>query len=408
MNPVAALAHLGVLTLQVSATLAHSRSKRHIPAHRAVGQCVPEFLERLQSLIRPKREVAIQQFLQQASHYGRPLIDGSTLYLFYSGRARRVSVPGDLNEWDPDKTVMTRVPGTNFHYCAIQLHRRARIEYRLAVDSTWILDPYNHQQAMGGSGPNSEVAMPGYRQPSELTWRASASNGTIDAMEFTSKLLNRSHPVFVYRPHGYDRSRRFYPSLYVLDGGDYLSLGMMATVLDNLIACRRIRPIIVVFVEPRTNVTRPATNKRTIDYTLSDVFVSSLTRELRQMIEGKYRVKPEEKDRAIMGASLGGLLATYAAYKHPRVFSLCAAQSPSYWWRNQSVTRMIADGPVRPVKFYLDTGTIQDSLDLTRAMRNVLQRKGYRYSYSEYHEGHNWGNWRARIASILEYFWGLP
>ncbi len=303
---------------------------------------------------------------------------------------------------------MTRIRGTNFHYRAIQLQRRTRFEYRLAVDSTWILDPYNHQQAFGGSGPNSEVTMPGYRPPSEFTWRASVPEGTIDALEFTSKLLNRSHPVFVYQPHQYSRSQRFYPSLYVLDGGDYLSLGMMATALDNLIAGRRIRPIIVVFVEPRTDVTRPGTNKRTADYTMSDLFVTSLTHELRQMIERKFRVKSEGKDRAIMGASLGGLLATYAAYKHPRLFSLCAAQSPSYWWRNRSVIRMIARGPLRPVKFYLDTGTVQDSLDTARAMRDVLERKGYRYTYSEYQEGHNWGNWRARIPSILEYFWGLP
>jgi enterochelin esterase-like enzyme len=50
---------------------------------------------------------------------------------------------------------------------------------------------------------------------------------------------------------------------------------------------------------------------------------------------------------------------------------------------------------------------MDDSLDTTRAMRDVLRRKHYRFAYAEHPEGHNWGNWRSHIPDILEYFWGL-
>jgi enterochelin esterase family protein len=230
--------------------------------------------------------------------------------------------------------------------------------------------------------------------------------GKIDALSCESSLLGRSHPVFVYHPHGYDLSKRQYPSLYVLDGGDYLSLGMMATVLDNMIADQRICPIVAVFVEPRTDITRPRTNKRTKDYTMSDAFVGFLTRELLPLIERRYRVSGSARERGIMGTSLGGLLATYAAYTQPGTFALSAAQSPSYWWNKRAMITTIARGPVKPVRFYLDTGTYQDNGETARAMRDVFDKKGYRYSFGEYPEGHNWGSWRARIPKILEYFWG--
>jgi enterochelin esterase family protein len=407
MDPVSALTHLEVIALQVAATIQQSRKSRHIPAHQIVGERVPDFIRRLDSLPRHLRDRAIRGFVDRVSRYGRTLIEDSMAYFFYVGRARRVSVPGDFNDWNPTVDVMSRMHGTQFHYLAKNVPYGARVEYKLAVDTTWILDPYNHHQAVGGSGPNSEIAMPGYRMPNVIRPRVAVGHGTIEVLEVSSTLLKRSHPVFVYLPHGYGRSQRHYPSLYVLDGGDYLSLGMMATVLDNMIADGRIRPLVGVFVEPRTDVTRPGTTKRTTDYGLNELFVAHLTRELRPMLENRYSLSRSARNRGIMGASLGGLLATYAAYTCPHVFSFSGAQSPAYWWKQNAIIKMIAQGRVKPIRFYLDTGTIQNSLESTRAMREILKKRGYHCAYAEHPEGHNWGNWRTHIPNLLEYFWGL-
>lgn len=408
MDPNAALARLAVVSLQVTTALTQSRSVRHIPAHRVVGEGVPDFIARLKSQPRLSREAAVKRFVKRTTGYGRALIEGSTVFFFYHGQARRVSVTGELNEWNPAVDVMSRVPGTNFHYLFRDVPRHARIEYKIAVDSTLILDPYNNQQAIGGSGPNSEVTMPDYHHPGEVMVQAGTPCGEIEAIEVTSTMLKRTHPVFIYRPYGYQGSQQRYPSLYVMDGGDYLSLGMMATILDNMISARRIKPLVAIFVDPRTDITRTGTNKRTTDYTMSSTFVNFLARELRPVVERKYRLSISARNRGIMGASLGGLMATYAAWLRPDVFSRSAAQSPSYWWKKGTIIPKISRGRVRPVRFYLDTGTIGDTMGSSRAMRDVLQERGYRYSYAEYPEGHNWGNWRARIPKILEYFWGLP
>ena len=144
-----------------------------------------------------------------------------------------------------------------------------------------------------------------------------------------------------------------------------------------------------------------------LDYTMSDTFVTFLIEEVRAKLLKKYRLKKEPEQTAIMGASLGALIATYASYTHPDVFGLCAAQSPAYSWNEDAMIKKISRGPKRQVKFYIDTGTIRDAQEKARKMKRVLEEKGYVIHYAEYPEGHNWANWRARVDDILRYFWGI-
>jgi enterochelin esterase family protein len=172
-----------------------------------------------------------------------------------------------------------------------------------------------------------------------------------------------------------------------------------------MIADARIPPVAAVFVDPRTDIRDARTSKRMTDYALSDAYVRFLVEELHPHLVGRYRLDSPAEQTAIMGASLGGLIATYAAFKHPDVFGLCAAQSPAYWWANDSLIHAIAAVPRKNIKFYIDTGTIRDAREKALLMKETLEARGYPVHYEEHPEGHNWANWRARISHILEYFW---
>jgi len=115
-------------------------------------------------------------------------------------------------------------------------------------------------------------------------------------------------------------------------------------------------------------------------------------------------VQVEPSRTGIMGASLGGLIATYASFRHPRTFGLCAAQSPSYWWNDEAMIDSIASNKKKSIRIYMDSGTIKDAFASSRRMASVLKDKGYEFHYGEYPEGHNWVNWRARISQILKFF----
>ena len=354
------------------------------------------------------RDTVVTRFLQRVATSGTPLIEDSTVIFLYRGQARRVGIAADFNGWKPGTDTMMRVPGTDLFSLERSFRRGSRFEYKLVVDSAWILDPLNTQTAMGGYGANSEIWMPGYIPPPEIEFRPAIPHGTIDTLIVRSRVLARSHAVFVYLPPGYTTLRGRLPSVTVMDGGEYLSLGLMANVLDNLIADGRIAPVIGIFVDPRTDIRDNATSTRMQDYTLNNRFVRFLTAELRPRIMRKYRVAPAPALSAIMGASLGGLIATYAAFRQPGTFGLCAAQSPSYWWNDSAMIRLVRTHRRQHLRIYIDTGTMRDAAAECRVMKGVLQKKGYPFTYAEYPEGHNWVNWRARIDDILTYFWGKP
>lgn len=409
MRLQAAFRFLSVALLLATAATTRSQSLASRDAKEVLGRPFTQILEDIQAADSASRHALVETLHAKMRSYGRAIVEDSTVYFAYFGHANRVAVPSDLNGWDPRADTMKRVGQTQLFVLSKHLPLAARFEYKFVVDSLWTLDPINQQQAIGGYGPNSEVWMPLYRPPKEIEFRPDIAHGKLDTLSIRSKILQRTHPVFVYLPAGYKTSSpQHYPTLYVNDGGEYISLARMTNVLDNMIADGRIPPIVTVFIDPRTDIRDQSTSKRMLDYTLSDSYVRFLVEELRPLIAKRYGVESLPTHTGIMGASLGGLIATYAAFKRPDVFGLSAAQSPAYWWANDSIITLIAQSPRKEVKFYIDTGTIHDAQEKALELKSVLEEKGYPVHYEEHPEGHNWVNWRARISHILTYFWGTP
>lgn len=404
----AAMTYLSTVSLLTTAAMQRTDQLDPRSSREALGERFSSFLARVTA--EPDsaaRRRIVAAFTERLAAYGRAVVEESTVTFVYTGEAQRVAVPGDLNGWSATADTMTQVPGTDLFFLTKEVPQAARFEYKFVVDSVWILDPFNRQQAMGGFGPNSEVWMPSYRAPEEVRPRADVPRGRIDTLLIPARRLGRTHPVLVYLPAGYERGGP-YPSITVMDGGEYLTLGLMHIVLDNLIADRRIAPLVGIFVDPRTDPDDPATSMRMHDYALSDTFVAYLTDDVLPLVRNIYRITPDAGQTAVMGASLGGLIATYAALTRPDVFGLCAAQSPSYYWKEDAMIALVRSLPKRDVRISIDTGTIRDAQEGARRMKAALEERGYRFSYAEYPEGHNWVNWRARIDDILVTFWGEP
>lgn len=407
MNIRSAFRYLSLASLLTSAASSKAQSLADSASLDPVPLRFPDFLNRIAATRDKQAKLEmVNTFVENLRARGRLPIEDSTVYFMYAGKARRVCLASDLNGWSAASDTMKRLAGTDFFYLPVTIDPAARFEYKLVVDSAWILDPINQQQAFGGYGPNSEIWMPRYSPPQEIAYRSGIAHGTIDTMVFTSKVLGRTHPVYIYLPQRYRASRKSYPSIYVTDGGEYISLALMLNVLDNLIAGKRIPPIIGVFIDPRTDGKSAGTSTRMKDYAMSDSFVNALANELRSRLTKKYRISSDASQTAIMGASLGGLIATYAALTRPDVFGLCAAQSPAYWFKDSSIFTIAREGHRKDVRFYIDTGTIRDARPDAVRMRDLLVSKGHEVHYGEYPESHNWGNWRARISTILTYFWG--
>jgi len=350
------------------------------------------------------REREVTDLLGRVRRGGTVLHDDSTVTFLYRGPGRRVSVAGDADGWDPAAGEMHRVRGTALFALTWRLDPAARCEYKLVVDSAWILDPLNALREPGGFGENSEVRMPRYAFPAESLARPGGPAGRIDTVACESGRLRRRMRLMVYTPASYDSAGGPLPLLFVTDGGEYIELARAPVILDNLVADGAIAPVIAVFIDPRDGPSAP--NTRMGDYALNDSYVAAVADEIRPLIGRRYRARIDPAGTAIMGSSMGGLIATYAALTRPDAFGLCGALSPSYQWAGDSMIAVIRALPRRAVRFYLATGTMHDAQERARIVHALLGAKGYDVTYDEVPESHNWCTWRGRMRALLTTFWG--
>jgi len=379
---------------------------RHVPTVEPVSEFVATVSQLSLMTDTLARRRAASEFALTLLGAQRTIEQDSTALLWYHGSAQRVCVAGDFNGWNPDSSAMQPIAHTDFFWMSLLLDPASRVEYKFVVDGRWMLDPANPQKARGGFGENSELRMPGYHAPDFIRPQPGLPEGHLDTLRFRSAMLGRPVQVYVYTPPPSVHVEGPLPSLTVADGSDYLFFGDMKVVLDNLIAQRRIRPLIGVFLEPRGDPQDDGTNSRMVDYILDDHYRSFLTGELRDTLMRHYPLSTQPDETGIMGASLGGLLATYVALSPPAIYSLCAAQSPAYRIAEDSVFSMASSSATLPHRVYLQAGTLGDTQAETMQMAALLSARGAHVRYLEIPEGHNWGNWQAHLDELLSFLYG--
>lgn len=361
------------------------------------------FVERVEAAPANERGAIIDSFMTAAESF--PFIEENTLaYYVYRGSGNFINVPGDANGWDGNAFPMTRLAGTTFWYREAVFEPDARLDYKFAVNgSNWILDPLNPRRVSGGFGPNSELAMPEYVDPPEIEFDPNIPHGTLEDTVFFSTALNNSRLVRIYLPPSYEAAGSdSFPIMLFHDGLEYLSLGSAKNVLDNLIAANRIKPVIGIFVPPIDR-----SNEYAFDKTVQ--FETFIVDELMPAIDDRWRTSSNPHERAMIGASFGGLISTQICYNRPESFGLPAPVSPAYWPKNMEIFNTVVNGPVKDLKFYVDWGTYEVSIMFSgRAFRDAMLDKGYAMDWREWHEGHSWGSWRAHLDLALEYFFPGP
>jgi len=357
-------------------------------------QSFQQFIGYLYSLPENNRQAKVDSFMNATQNF--PLTESDTLCNFiYKGVAQNVKIAGDFTGWSSGLS-MTLVTGTDFWYSSTHFESDARLDYKYVLNgSNWILDPKNPYTCTGGFGPNSELRMPWYSLPPEISYYPSIPHGTIKDTSFYSSNLGNTRQVKIYLPTGYNIQRQ-YPVILFHDGPEYISLGNVNNILDYLIFYHEIEPVIGVFVAPVDRESEYDGNKK-------DAYTTFIADELMPVIDQKYTTSKNPHKRATIGISSGGNIALYIGMKHPGAFGKIAAQSsnvePIISETYQNETKM-------DLELYLDLGTydINFLIPLVRNFVQILSNKNYVHQYNEWHEGHSWGNWKGHISFALRQF----
>lgn len=283
--------------------------------------------------------------------------------------------------------------------------------YRFALDSKpqTVHDPQNSSRRYG----NDLLLIPGH--PPEPWEDAGAARGAVTTHEYVTKYVvglpgNRSSFV-VYTPPGYDPRGKPYPVLYLLhvwgdqpDSWDHF--GQANLILDNLIAQKKAKPMIVVmplgYGEMRFSEDYDLWNDSQAVKRNLRLFEEALLNEVMPQVKSVYNVREDPAGTAILGASMGGLESMMIGLGHPERFGWVGGESSALKNLNFDAELPNFTPSARPV--WMVCGKDDELLESNRRMADWLGGKGQKVQLEEPEGTHSYIIWREgliRFASTL-------
>jgi enterochelin esterase family protein len=276
--------------------------------------------------------------------------------------------------------------------------------YNFRVNGARVPDPqairFSHERV----GTNSVLEVPG-AEGAFQEFDPKIAHGAVSTVEYWSTTLDAKRRAHVYTPPGYMKNAARYPVLYLVHGaGDsddsWTSVGHANYILDNLIAARKAKPMIVVMPFGHTP-DRPGA-----DLLNNTDFGNDLLKDVIPYVESNWRTLPGAANRAMAGLSMGGAHTLNYGVTHPELFAYAGIFSMGLMDTTQLARYEKANAPAlaRGAKqfklVYYAVGKedfLYRSIAPTRAL---LAKYGIKDVYNESGGGHEWRNWRRYLADF--------
>jgi enterochelin esterase-like enzyme len=352
------------------------------------------------------KKAAVDQFMSSVSSF--PMIEWpDRVHFIYRGEATDMGIVGDMigaRREDP----MKHIAGTDLFYYSIRLEPDARINYYFVKNyDEKIPDPRNTRLTYDGQGsPNSWIAMPSWKEPSYFDDASEERRGKLETKELKSKSRpGGSIQYEVYLPAGYEKGNERYPSIYLFDGPNAKSVGMVINSFDNLMGVSARAAIVVLIGEVKTGE-KPLEDDIE-EFKTQDAMVAT---ELVQTIDANYRTTADASMRAIVGSGFSTLDALFITFSHPGVFGSIACQSAFLMEQIiDPLKKEMRTANEQPLRMYMDWGLYDmratreawDTVKSNREFITFLRSRGYYPAGGEAHDGTGWSSWRNRTDRWL-------
>jgi enterochelin esterase-like enzyme len=282
----------------------------------------------------------------------------------------------------------------------------------------------------------SLVVVPGH----DMFDTKNVPRGAVASVTYWSTALGTFRRMHVYTPPGYERGGGQYPVFYLLHGaGDndhaWSSVGRAGFILDNLVAARKARPMIVVMPAGH----QPRVAGSVVGAAATQAFVDEFVKDIMPWVESHYRVRKDRASTAIAGLSMGGQQTLAVAiprlgrFGYVGVFSSGlisafpelmrrgrgdapaappaapapgrAAQGPppqtAAEWEKANATTLDDAKLKKGLKLlWFATGKDDFLLTTTQATVELLKKHGFAPVFKESDGGHTWINWRDYLVEF--------
>jgi enterochelin esterase-like enzyme len=283
--------------------------------------------------------------------------------------------------------------------------------YSFVADGISLIDPSNSRMKPNLLYTQSLVHVPG---PASLAWEINdVPHGAVHHHFYRSQIVGDDRGYFVYTPPGYDPSAKtLYPVLYLLhgysdDASAWTAVGRANLILDNLIARRRAKPMLIVMplgygapeIVSRTGPGFRNDELRTRNF---DKFRQALFEEVAPRIESEYRVSKDRADRAIAGLSMGGAESLYTGLNALDRFAWIGAFSSGGLTENFSAQFPALDAAAnKQIRLlWVACGKDDRLIDFNRHLLDWLASKSVRFTRVETPGAHTWMVWRRNLADF--------
>lgn len=279
--------------------------------------------------------------------------------------------------------------------------------YSLLIDGVALVDPSSETfYGMGRMASGIEIPFKG----DDYYAIKDVPHGDIRIKKYYSAVTRSWRELYIYTPPGYDANTNDqYPVLYILHGGGedergWATQGKTDLVLDNLIADKKAKPMIIVM--PDANIGTGGFSSNGIESSLK-MFENEMKQVIVPFVEKNYRVLNNANDRALAGLSMGGLHTLYTGinntgmFAHLGVFSsgwilpmLDKTANAQYDFIQINSTKINSNLKT----FWIAMGGKEDiAYNNCQLMVKKLDELGIKHSYYEYPGGHTWPVWRKDL-----------
>ncbi|HYD14984.1 MAG TPA: enterochelin esterase [Hyphomicrobium sp.] len=370
-----------------------------------------------------------ERFWTEAAQEGTPLVEpaespGNRIVSFVwrgaKHNVRLFGAPSSDHDW------MERLGDSDVWYKSYEIPSTTRLSYKFAPDipeipgtlgerrrallATAQVDPLNKTswpvQAPDIYNQESVVELPDAPAQPWISDRG-AAKGSLTHHRFASSILGNERDVYLYTSNGFKPGDPEQALLVLFDANSYLEKVPTPLILDNLVAERKIPPLVAVLVG------NPSSETRSRELPCNPDFARALATEILPWAREHTKAAVPAARTVVAGSSYGGLASACVAHANPDVFGNVLSLSGSFWWQPKGsgepewLTRQYAASPAKPIRFFLSAGLFEMGrdqpgiLETTRHLRDVLVAKGYTVAHREYAASHDYLAWRGALADGL-------
>jgi enterochelin esterase family protein len=291
--------------------------------------------------------------------------------------------------------------------------------YQFNADGVIAMDPVNPSVKLGFGGfpPANMVEVPG----DEFDDARDVPHGSVRMETYHSKTLGVPRTAWIYTPPGYDRGNTRYPVLYLLHGAGNIDSSWMLTgranyILDNLIAEKKARPMIIVTPlgyarmgvgtgpeRPVQGAPAPGAPPNPAAGIGGGLVGKDLLNDLVPFVEANFRTLKDSANRAIGGLSMGGGHTANISFANPKLFSYVAIMSAGAANAEENYPDFFKNADAINKQFkllWIGVGKDDFALKGSKTLSDLLNKHNIKHTYRETEGRHEWVIWRHHLHEV--------